>query len=51
MKRVLTILAKGVLITLGLLAVALVAEATIHKKILGSATALKISNEEMEIFK
>ena len=47
MKTVLRLLAKSVLIPLGLTAAASAADATIHKKMLGSGTtALIISNEE-----
>ena len=49
MKSVIQPLAKSVLIPLGLTAAASVADAGIHKKILGSwATTLTISNREME---
>ena len=49
MKSVIQPLAKSVLIPLGLTAAASVADAGIHKKILGSwATTLTISNGEME---
>ena len=49
MKSVLTLLAKSVLIPLGLIAAASAADAAIQKKIYGSGTtALKISNEETE---
>ena len=49
MKNVLQLLAKSVLIRLGLTAIASAADARIHKKILGSGTAtLIISNEEVE---
>ena len=49
MKNVIKQLAKGVLIPLGLTSAASVADAGIHKKILGSGnTTLMISNDEME---
>ena len=49
MKNVITRLTKSVLIPLGLTAAALVADAGIHKKILGSGnTTLIISNKDME---
>ena len=49
MKKLFQSLAQGVLIPLGLIAVTLVADAGVHKKILGSgSTTLIISNEEME---
>ena len=49
MKKIFQSLAQGVLIPLGLIAVTLVADAGVHKKILGSgSTTLIISNEEME---
>ena len=50
MKSVITPLAKSVLIPLGLTAAASVADAGIHKKILGSGntTTLIISNKDME---
>ena len=49
MKNVIKKLAKGVLIPLGLTSAASVADAGIHKKILGSGnTTLMISNDEME---
>ena len=49
MKNVIKLLAKSVLIPLGLTAVALAAFAGIHKKMLGSGTTtLVISNDEME---
>ena len=51
MKRVIKPLTKSVLIPLGLTAAALVADAGIHKKILGSGhnnTTLIISNDEMD---
>ena len=49
MKNVIKRLAKGVLIPLGLTSAASVADAGIHKKILGSGnTTLMISNDEME---
>ena len=49
MKNVIKQLAKGVLIPLGLTSAASVADAGIHKKILGSGNAtLMISNDEME---
>ena len=48
MKNVLKILAKRILIPLGLTAVASAIDAAIHKKIFGSdMTTLIISNEEM----
>ena len=48
-KNVITPLAKSVLIPLGLTAAASVADAGIHKKILGSGnTTLIISNNDME---
>ena len=49
MKNVIKLLAKSVLIPLGLTAAALAAFAGIHKKMLGSGTTtLVISNDEME---
>ena len=49
MKNVLQLLAKSVLITLGLTSTALAADVRIHKKDLGSGTTtLIISNQEME---
>ena len=49
MKNVIKLLAKSVLIPLGLTAAASAADAGIHKKILGSGiTTLRISNDEME---
>ena len=49
MKNVIKQLAKGVLIPLGLTSAVSVADAGIHKKILGSGnTTLMISNDEME---
>ena len=49
MKNVIKLLAKSVLIILGLTAAASAADAGIHKKILGSGTTiLMISNDEME---
>ena len=50
MKSVITPLAKGVLIPLGLIAAASAADAEIHKKILGSGnnTTLIISNKDMD---
>ena len=52
MKSVIELLAKSVLISLGLTAGALIADAGIHKKILGSGnnntTTLIISNNEMD---
>ena len=49
MKNLIKPLAKSILIPLGLTAVASAPDARIHKKILGSKTALQIiSNDEME---
>ena len=47
MKIVVTPLAKSVLVPLGLMAAALVADAAIQKKIFGSGTTLVILNEEI----
>ena len=48
MKNVIKLLAKSVLISLGLTAAASAADAGIHKKILGSGTTIIMSNDEME---
>ena len=50
MRNILKILAKSVLILLGLTAAASTTDAAIHKKMFGSGnTTLTISNEEMNI--